>query len=174
MLDPVQAAGSVEPVTLAGSTYPVRQLRFGEWAELHGWLRHASPNPVRVAVEAVSEAKRLGKPIDADVVRQLYDHAQTEARAWPPAMGGVAWLRALDAVPEGSARLVQMALRGGGTDLPIEDCQRIIERASNDEAEELLRVAYWGGPSTAPKSPAPVPTLTSTPTTTEPACSTGV
>lgn len=159
-LDPLQATMAPEPVTIAGRTFPVRQLSVAEWAALHGWLRASTPNPVRVAAEAVAEAKALGRPFSPDLVGELYSHAQAEARAWPPPIGSFAWLRAVNDLPEGPARFVLAVLAAGGTATDLAACEAITRDATADEMNELLRVAYWGGPPT-PKAPEGTTTTTS-------------
>jgi hypothetical protein len=153
MLDPVQATQATEPVALAGDTYPVRQLSLKEWAALHGWLKSTTPNPLRLAAAAVAELAGMGAPLDDAGRDALYSHAQAEARAWPPPIGSAAWLRAVNGTPDGAARFVQMALAGGGTELDLVVAQQLVDRASGAELNELLRVAYWGGPLKAPKVP---------------------
>lgn len=159
MLTLIQAANAAEPVSLAGREYPVRQLRVAEWATLQSWLKASAPCPVKLAVAAVAEAAAGGKPFPRQVVEALYSHAQAEARAWPPPVGSRAWLHAVDGTAEGSARFVQIVLHAGGTDLPLEECVKLAERAAPAEMSELLRVAYFGDPP-SPKSPAGTTTAT--------------
>ena len=153
-MDLAQALNAPEPVTLAGRTFLLRQLTLAEWAQLQAWLKAAAPSPVTQALRAVQEAADLGVPLSPDVRDQLFEHAQALARAWPPAVGSAAWLRAFNGVPGGPDRFLGHVLRCCGHDVGDGEAGRLFAAATQHEADELLRVAFHGDPP-APPDPAP-------------------
>lgn len=161
MLTSTQAANSTEPVTLAGKAYPVRQLKFHEWADLQSWLKSVCPNPLAVAAKALSELRAQGAPIDPIVQKAMFEQAQEESRRWPPKIGSGAWLRALEDIEGGRGRFLQVALEAGGTELSDEEADDVVERATLEELGELMRVCLFGEP------PHPKRTTTLTDPTTE-------
>ena len=167
-MDLAQAFAAPEPVRFGGREFPVRQLSLAEWAPLQAWLKTAVPSPITQVLRAVQEAKTLGIALDPTVRDAAFGHAQDEARRWPPAFGGRAWLAAVDSVPGGAAHFLAFVLRHAGTELLAGEAQDLVDAASPDEMGELVRAAYYGDPPRAPKAAAPATTAAAiaTPATT--------
>ena len=165
-MDLAQAFAAAEPVCFAGRTLPVRQLCLDDWAELMAFLKSNCRSPVTIAVIALQEARDLGCQVDQDVADVIMGQAQAQAQAWPPKVGTRAWLRALDSIHGGTATFLQTVFKLGGTELTRDECQRLSDKATQDEFDELVRLAYFGDPP-APKAetPDPNPATTPSPTT---------
>lgn len=149
-MDLAQATNACEPLSLAGQTFPVRQLKLAEWGKLQAWLKSVHPSPVTIAYRSLQELRELGVPIAAETRDDVLNHAHELARAWPPPVGGRAWLKALDQVDGGRARFVQAILQAGGTEVSIDQARTLFDKATQEEADDLFRQAYYGDPP-APK-----------------------
>lgn len=164
-MDLAQAFAAPEPVSFGGREFSVRQLTLNEWAKLQAWLKTAAPSPVTQVLRAVQEAADLGIPLSADVRDAAFAHAQEAARAWPPVFGGRAWLLAIDTVPGGPAAFVRHVLAAAGVGLTDREAQELVDRAGPSEFGELVRVAYYGDPPSAPLPKAEAPGGMTSPTT---------
>ncbi len=156
-----QLTNATEPVTLAGRTFPVRQLQLREWGELQAWLKSVCPSPVAVATQALAELRVKGVPIPQDVQESVFRQAQEETRRWPPRVGTLAWLRAVEDIEGGRARFVQAALKAGGTEIDVDEAWTIEDVATLDELGDLMRVCLNGEhpvPKAAGEIPPPSPT----------------
>jgi hypothetical protein len=139
-----QLTNATQPVTLAGRVFPVRQLKLREWGELQAWLKTVAPSPVAVAVKALAELRTDGAPVPQDVQESLFRQAQEESRRWPPRVGTVHWLRAIEDMDGGRARFLQAALAAGGTQLNDDEATDVEQMASLDELADLMRVCLHG------------------------------
>lgn len=132
------------PVTLAGKSYPVRQLKYREWGEIQAWLKSVAPSPVAIALKSVAALKEGGLPLDPELQKVLFAQAQEEARAWPPRVASPAWFKAVDMMDGGHVQLVSLALRAGGTAVSEDDAADIAREATSAELVELVRVCVHG------------------------------
>jgi hypothetical protein len=136
---------AVRPVTLAGKSYPVRQLKLKEWGELQAWLKSVVPSPVTLAIKALAEASNDG-PVPQPVQDALFRQAQEESRRWPPKVGSMTWLKALDEIEGGRARFLRVSLLAGGTDVTEDEAESIVASASLRELMDLMTVCLMGDP----------------------------
>lgn len=150
-MDLAQATNATQLLTLGGWAFPVRQLQLADWGRLQAWLKGVYPSPVTVALRSLQEARDLGYPVAPELRDELLNHAHESARAWPPPVGGRAWLKALDQVEGGRARFVQAVLQAGGTEVSIDEARTLFDSASQEEADALFSQAYYGDPP-APKA----------------------
>ncbi len=157
-----QLTNACQPVTLAGRTFPVRQLRLREWGELQAWLKGVCPSPVAVATRALAELRAEGCPVPPDVQDSLFRQAQEETRRWPPRVGTVAWLKAIEDTEGGRARFLQTAIASGGAAVDEETACELEANASLDELADLMRVCLHGEharPKAAGADQPPSPTI---------------
>lgn len=154
-------ATATYPVTLAGRSFEVRKLRLREWGELQGWLKTAVPSPVAEAARALMDLKSKGEKIDADVRESILTHAQEAARLWPPRVGSLPWVVALDQAAGGTARLIAAAIRATGALIGADEADDLAEACTSVELSDLIRVCLHG------EMPDPKP-MASTTTETEP------
>ena len=131
------------PITLAGKTYPVRQLKLREWGEFQAWLKAAVPSPVTLAIRSLAEASKDG-PVPQSVQDSLFRQAQEESRRWPPKVGSVAWLNAIDGLDGGRAQLIHTILTMGGTKLTEDEASDISFLASETELVAMLAICMYG------------------------------
>lgn len=166
MLTLEQATRAPQPVTLAGQSYPVRQLMLSEWAELQAWLKSVCPSPVGVAAKALAELQAQGLTVPTAVQETMFRQAQEESRRWPPKVGTREWLQALDDIEGGRGRFIRAALGPGGTAVDPTEADQIAAAASNAELWDLIRVTIHGehiapkagaGAAQIPAAP-PIPT----------------
>lgn len=151
-----------QPVTIAGKSYPVKQLTLAEWGELQAWLKTVCPSPVAVAAKALAELQAQGTILPQLVQDALFRQAQEESRRWPPKVGTLAWLRAIEDIEDGRGRFLQAALGAGGTMLDQAQADAIVEQATLDELGDLMRVCLHGE-HLAPKDSSPtIPVSTPT------------
>jgi hypothetical protein len=160
-----QLTNATQPVTIAGRTLPVRQLRLREWGELQAWLKSVAPSPIAVAARGIAELRASGYAVPDDVQGSIYKQAQAEARTWPPRAGTMEWLKAVDTIEGGHARLILAAAAKGGTDLSEAEAWDMAESATSEELVDLVRVCVHGGHSVpkgvgegTPPNPSPTPT----------------
>jgi hypothetical protein len=153
---------AVQPVTLAGKSYPVRQLRLREWGELQAWFKSVAPSPVAVAIRGIAELRDAGMPVEPDLQKALFAQAQEESRSWPPRVASPAWFKALDLMDGGHTQLVLAALRKGGTEITEDEAAELGKRATSTELVDLVRVCVHGehfvpkaGEAAANPSPSP-------------------
>lgn len=139
-----QLTNAPQPVTLAGRTYNVRQLRLREWGELQAWLKSVAPSPVAVAVKGLAELRTAGFTTPPEIEAALFKQAQAGARTWPPKVATAAWFRALDDAEGGHARVVWVALKAAGHQVTEDDAADIAEAASGAELTDLMRVCVHG------------------------------
>lgn len=139
-----QLTNACQPVTLAGRSFPVRQLQLREWGEFQAWLKSACPSPMAVAIKAFKELRDQDIPIPKDLQDSIFRQAQEETRRWPPRVGTQEWLRSIDGIEGGGVHFIQIALRAGGTDVSEEEAYRIEKDASGDELGDLMRVCLKG------------------------------
>lgn len=151
-----------QPVTIAGKSYPVKQLTLAEWGELQAWLKSVCPSPVAVATKALAELQQQGTLIPQLVVDAMFRQAQEESRRWPPKVGTLSWLRAIEDIEGGRGRFLLAALAAGGTTLDQAAADDLVDRATIDELGDLMRVCLHGE-HLAPKDPSPtIPATTPT------------
>lgn len=148
-----QATNSATPVDFGGRTFPVRQLKLREWGRLHAWLAASTPNPVFVAGRAIEQARRLGAPFGPELREELLAQAHDEARRWPPPVGSRAWLREVCSTNDGEREFYRAVFAAGGTELADDELDDLIRSASEDEAAEVLRLAYFGDPPNPKATP---------------------
>ncbi len=160
-----QLTNAAQPVTLAGRSYPVRQLRLREWGELQAWLKGVAPSPIAVAARGIAELKAAGMPVSQDQQDAIYRQAQAEARTWPPRVASAEWFRALDQIEGAHARLVMAALAAGGTDVTEDDAADIAAAATSAELIDLVRVCVHGQHPVPKAAGEATPPATSSPTT---------
>lgn len=161
MLTSTQAANSTEPVTIAGKTFPVRQLKFHEWADLQSWLKSVCPSPVAVAIQAVEEMAAQGIRVSKETRQVMFEQAQEESRRWPPKIGSRAWLQALDDIEGAIAQFIRVAIASGGTSLSEVEANDLAQNVSIFDMGNLIRVCLHG------EYPIPKPTMIPTGSTTE-------
>jgi hypothetical protein len=137
-------ASAAYPVTLAGKTYEVRKLKLREWGELQSWLKTSVPSPVVEAVRALQALKAGGDKVDPDVRESILSHAQEAARLWPPRVGSMPWIVALDETPGGAARLIAAAIRATGTVIGADEADEMGEACTSIELGDLIRVCLYG------------------------------
>lgn len=139
-----QLTNAPQPVTLAGRTFAVRQLRLREWGELQAWLKSVAPSPVAVAIRGLAELRDSGFATPKDLESALFAQAQDEARRWPPKVATGAWFRALDETEGGHARVVLVALRASGHAISEAEAADVAEASSGAELTDLMRVCVHG------------------------------
>lgn len=144
MLSSTQATGAFEPVTLAGRTLRIRQLKLREWAELQAWLKNVCPSPVAVALCELAKLHSENVVVPQTIQDGLFRQAQEETRRWPPRVGTVAWLKALEDQEGGRARFLLAAIKPSGEKLTEEEASDLMEQATDSEISELIRVSLWG------------------------------
>jgi hypothetical protein len=147
---------AVQPVTLAGKSYPIRQLRLREWGELTAWLKASKPNPVTLAIRALADAEKDG-PVPQPVQDSLFRQAQEEARRWPPKTASYEWLRALDDVDGGKAKFFQHVIGVCGTPLTGDEADEIAAKVHGEELWAFIRHVKDGDTSAPKGSGAAVP-----------------
>lgn len=152
-MDLAQATNAPERLTLAGREYEVRSLTLAQWGELCAWLKRAKPSPVTEALRALRELAELGTPATELERDALLTHAQLAARTWPPTFGGYRWLDALAEADGGDSQFIGHVLRCNGHDVDDQAARAIAKSMTQDEFNDLIRVAYFGDPP-GPKSPA--------------------
>lgn len=146
-------ASATYPVTLAGQSFTVRKLKLREWGELQAWLKHAVPSPIAEAARALIEAKTRGEDIPNGIRREILDHAQEAARLWPPRVGSMPWILALEDTAGGTARFVSTALGASGYTLTEDGAEQLAGDSTNEELADLIRVCLHGE-APSPKSKA--------------------
>lgn len=134
------------PVTLAGREFPVRSLRLREWGEVQAWLKSVAPNPVTLAIRSLAEASAQG-PVPQTVQDALFRQAQEESRRWPPKVGSMAWINALDEFDGGISRFLRAALAPGGTTLDEDAAEWLAANIARSELGRLLDACFSGDPS---------------------------
>jgi hypothetical protein len=145
----------VHQVTLGETLYTVRLLKLREWGRLQAWLKQAVPSPVAEAARALNELKAAGDTVSADVRQAILDHAQEAARLWPPRVGSIAWVQALDSVEGGTARFLGEALRAGGHDVTDDVAAELAAIADVDQVADMFRVCLHGELPLPKSIPAP-------------------
>lgn len=156
MMDSTQATRCPVGVTLAGKEYPIRQLGHSQWAPLQAWLKKAVPSPVAEAMRAMRELEQSGEPLGDSARSMLMTNAHEQARLWPPRVGGQHWFDALNAIDGAPARTIQAILAAGGTEVSLDEADRIFADSSVEEMGALWVQALHGD--------APAPKATTGPT----------
>jgi hypothetical protein len=151
----------VHQVTLGAKTYEVRLLKLREWGRLQSWLKQAVPSPLAEAARALNALKAAGETIAPDVRQAILDHAQEAARLWPPRVGSIAWIEALNATEGGTARFLAEALRAAGHQVDDDKADELEAKADVGQIADMIRVCLHGE--------APVPKSTTAPKDAEPA-----
>jgi len=139
------------PITLAGQPYNVRLLKLREWGALQAWLKASVPSPIAEALRALEQLKAAGEKLDPAIRQAVLDHAQDAARLWPPRVGSVPWITALNSVEGGTAKFIETALFVAGYTLIINEVDALEKDSSIDEIADLIRVCLHGEPP-LPKS----------------------
>ena len=160
------ATGSVQYVTLAGKSYPVK-LRIRDWGELQAWLRSTAESPIKATARAVAEMEAEGKPVAEHIRRGMFAAAAEEVRRWPPKAGSFAWINLVDSTEGGNARFLRAALKAGGTEIGLDEAAAIEEALLPGELAELVGVCLFGViPAPKAAAAATAPTTTPGPTMT--------
>ena len=139
-----QLTNAPQPVTLAGRTFAVRQLKLREWGELQAWLKSVAPSPVAVAIRGLAELRDSGFAVSKDLETAAFAQAQDEARRWPPKAMTDEWFKALTAMEGGPARMIFAALVTCGHGVSLDEAHDLAEAASFDEYINMIRVCVHG------------------------------
>jgi hypothetical protein len=154
-LDLATITEGVHQVTLGETSYEVRLLKLREWGRLQSWLKQAVPSPLAEAARALNALKASGETIAPDVRQAILDHAQEAARLWPPRVGSIAWVEALDSTEGGTARFLAEALRAAGHQVDDDEAAELEARASVDQIANVFRICLHGEPSLPKSTTAP-------------------
>lgn len=152
-----QLTNATQSVTLAGRTFPVRQLRLREWGELQAWLRSVAPSPIAVAARGLAELRAAGTPIPPDLQDAIFHQAQVECRAWPPKVATQAWFKAIDDLEGGHAMVVHAALTAAGVAITEDEASDLAEACTGEELTDLMRICLHGDDLVPKASGAAVP-----------------
>jgi hypothetical protein len=150
-LDLATITEGVHQVTLGETSYEVRLLKLREWGRLQSWLKQAVPSPLAEAARALNALKAAGETIAPDVRQAILDHAQEAARLWPPRVGSIAWIKALNETEGGTARFLAEALRAAGHQVDDDKVDELEAKADVGQIADMIRVCLHGE-SPIPKS----------------------
>lgn len=139
-----QAINGTIPLSLGGSEYPVRPLKFREWAPLQAWIIGHVPSPLARVARTLAELKDAGTPADEATEDLLLDHAHKECLSWPPRVGSETWIEALDGAEGGLAELTRIALAAGGTIVEGAKLSQLVEAMTPIEVLSLVHLAVYG------------------------------
>lgn len=151
-MDLAQFAGAdYADLTLADATYRVGELTLREWAPVQAWIKATVPGPLA----------SLGSPdfaaLPPAIKRELLGEALRQDRSgWPPAIGTLPWLEAVDR--DGGHAVVLLAiLARHNPGITLERCRAIAELARPSEILPpiLAALGMLGPKSPAPASPIP-------------------
>jgi hypothetical protein len=145
-MDHAQITDGFSRVSLAGRPYNLRLLKLREWSPLQKWLKEAVPSPVAEAIRCLDQLKTAGDKVDADLRKDVLDHAQEAARFWPPPVGSLPWFQALNSIDGGTAQFLRVALKAAGQGLSEEQAIALEAEATIDEVADVIRVCLQGNP----------------------------
>jgi hypothetical protein len=170
MLSIDQATNAPAEIDLAGASFHVRTLTLAEWGELQAWLKRHAPSPIERAAEAIKRASDDGKPLAQWLREEILSNAQEQSLRWPPKVGTLPWLEALDATPDGMATLLHRALRELQPATALDECRTLAERATQEEIGALVGFLFFGldpkaGSGAATGTPTPPIESPASPTT---------
>lgn len=165
MLSIDQATNAPTQISLGGASFHVRTLTLAEWGELQAWLKRNAPSPIERAAEAIKRASDDGKPMPQWIRDEILSNAQEQSLRWPPKVGTLPWLEALDATTDGMATLLHRAFRELQT-VTLEQCRELAEKATQEEIGLLVGFLFFG---LDPKAASGAATETPTPLTESPA-----
>ena len=112
------------------------------------------PSPIAEAARALQAVEGPRARRSMPTIRQsILDHAQEAARLWPPRVGSLPWITALNDAPEGTARFLSQAFKASGHELEETDAEQLAEDCSDTELGDVIRVCLHGE-MPAPKSTA--------------------
>ena len=143
-MDLVRATNTPELLTLGGQEFPVRELKFKEWAPVQAWLLKHAPGPLARAAEAIQQLHDRGRGVDALTEELMLDHAMREAVNWPPRVGTRAWIAALDACEGGLAEVLRTVLATTVEGFDQARADALVEVIRPDEVHDLVNLSAYG------------------------------
>lgn len=157
-MDLVQATNTPELLPLGGKEYPVRALKFKEWATLQAWLLKHVPGPIARVAAAIQQLRDSGQPVDLLTEEVMLDHAHREAMSWPPRVGSSKWIAAIDAADGGLAEVLFAALSATVPGFTREQAQALAEAGATAEIRDVVDMATYGIRPAKKADAGPLPT----------------
>jgi hypothetical protein len=160
MMDLGEATGQSVKVRIAGRDWQIKPRTLSELGELAGWFKREIPSPLVRAMQAVEQARRLRVGIGEAVQAATLEAAQRAELAWPPRVGSIRWLDAVDQA-EQQAHVLAFALKPEHPEIDDAVAAELTERAEAGECATAV-YAMLIGDLPSPKAAAPTmgPTMT--------------
>jgi hypothetical protein len=157
-MDLAEATRQPIPVKLAGKDYTIRPRTLAELGELQAWFKRAIPSPIVRAAESIEEARRRGVAMPESARALIYAEAVKAAATWPPRLGSMAWLEALDAA-NAEHEVVRFALAPTHPEVTDDIAQAIMAEATGEELGVVTYILFMGK-HPDPKAQPPATTTT--------------
>ncbi len=144
-------------VTLDGATYKVSALKLRDWGRLQAYLKDHGPSPIaRIRSEDLAGLNEADR-------RAFLREAFLESKNWPPRVGSVAWMEAIDDTPGGNVEFLTVVL-SGERPLPRAEAEALAEKLDGPDYVRLLMLAFGQEPPDPKGGTRPGPGPTPTPT----------
>jgi hypothetical protein len=146
-------------VELAGKAWRLKPRTYSELGELQAWFKRSVRSPLVRTMESLEQARSLGVAIEAPV-RELMVRVATEKLAtWPPRVGSVAWLEAVEEAGL-EPHVVHFALSALHPELTVDQAAELCREAAPGETG-VIAFALFSGRLPDPKAGV-TPTTTTT------------
>jgi hypothetical protein len=167
------SGGAVE-IALAGERFLVSPKPLKVLGELQAWFKRTIPGPIARAAEEMDAADRAGVRLSRWAREMAMDAAARATTRWPPRVGSLEWLDAIDRAELGH-HVIRVALAEHHPDVAEAESMRLADGCTPDELNILVGVLFWGLDPKAlrPAGGGPVATPAPSPTTPPPGATTG-
>jgi hypothetical protein len=166
MADLGTLSGGAAEIALAGETFLVSPKPIKALGELQAWFKRTIPGPLARAAEEMDAADRAGARLSRWAREMAMDAAARATTRWPPRVGSLEWLDAIDRAELGH-HVIRAALATHQPDITEADAMRLADGCTPEELNILVGVMFWGiDPKAlrpAGEVATPTPTLTTPP-----------